>query len=49
MRERLRKIGLADRDHPITEMIARQIVECPDRCPRPAALSLIAIKEMGLA
>ena len=45
----LRKIGLVDRDDPITEMIARKIVEIAQTgIHDPAELSAIAIKEIGI-
>jgi hypothetical protein len=45
----LRKIGLVDRDDPITEMIARKIVEIAQTGVQdPAQLSAMAIKEIGV-
>jgi hypothetical protein len=45
----LRKIGLVDRDDPITEMIAKKIVEIAQTgIHDPAELSAIAIKEIGI-
>jgi hypothetical protein len=45
----LRKIGLVDRDDPITEMIARKIVEFAQTGVQDAAqLSAMAIKEIGV-
>jgi hypothetical protein len=45
----LRIIGLVDRDDPITEMIARKIVEIARTGVHdPAELSAIAIKEIGI-
>ena len=45
----LRIIGLVDRDDPITEMIARKIVEIAQTGVHdPAQLSAIAIKEIGI-
>ena len=45
----LRIIGLVDRDDPITEMIARKIIEIAQTGVHdPAELSAIAIKEIGI-
>jgi hypothetical protein len=45
----LRKFGLVDRDDPITEMIARKIVEIAQTGVHdPAQLSAMAIKEIGI-
>jgi hypothetical protein len=45
----LRIIGLVDRDDPITEMIARTIVEIAQTGVHdPAQLSAMAIKEIGI-
>ena len=45
----LRKIGLVDREDPITEMIARKIVEIAQTGVQdPAQLSAMAIKEIGV-
>jgi hypothetical protein len=47
--ETLRTIGLVDRNDPITEMIARKIIEIGQRGVRdPVLLSELAIKEMGI-
>jgi hypothetical protein len=46
----LRTIGLVDRNDPITEMIARKIIEIGQRGVRdPAQLSKLTIKEMGFS
>jgi hypothetical protein len=48
--ETLRTIGLVDRNDPITEMIARKIIEIGQRGVRdPMLLSELTIKEMGLS
>jgi hypothetical protein len=45
----LRKIGLVDRDDPITEMIARKIVEIAQTGVQdPVQLSAKTIKEIGI-
>ena len=45
----LRIIGLVDRDDPITEMIARKLIEIAQTGVHdPAELSAIAIKEIGI-
>jgi hypothetical protein len=47
--ETLRAIGLVDRNDPITEMIARKIIEIGQRGVRdPMLLSELTIKEMGI-
>jgi hypothetical protein len=47
--ETLRTIGLVDRNDPITEMIARKIIEIGQRGVQdPMRLSELAIKEMGI-
>jgi DNA integrity scanning protein DisA with diadenylate cyclase activity len=48
--ETLRTIGLVDRNDPITEMIARKIIEIGQRGVRdPMQLSELTIKEMGIS
>jgi hypothetical protein len=48
--ETLRTIGIVDRNDPITEMIARKIIEIGQRGVRdPAQLSKLTIKEMGFS
>jgi hypothetical protein len=48
--ETLRTIGLVDRNDPITEMIARKIIEIGQTGVRdPILLSELTIKEMGIA
>ena len=48
--ETLRTIGLVDRNDPITEMIARKIIEIGQTGVRdPMMLSELTIKEMGIA
>jgi hypothetical protein len=48
--ETLRTTGLVDRNDPITEMIARKIIEIGQRGVRdPMLLSELAIKEMGIS
>jgi hypothetical protein len=48
--ETLRTIGLVDRNDPITEMIARKIIEIGQRGVRdPMLLSELTIKEMGIS
>ena len=45
----LRAIGLKDRNDPITEMIAKKIIEIAQTGVRdPAQISILAIKEIGL-
>jgi hypothetical protein len=45
----LRAIGLKDRNDPITEMIAKKIIEIAQTGVRdPAQISMRAIKEIGL-
>jgi hypothetical protein len=45
----LRTIGLKDRGDPITEMIAKKIIEIAQTGVRdPAQISMRAIKEIGL-
>ena len=45
----LRTIGLKDRNDPITEMIAKQIIEIAQIGVRdPAQISALAIKEIGI-
>jgi len=46
----LRIIGLVDRNDPITEMIARKIIEIGQKGVRdPMLLSELTIKEMGIS
>jgi len=46
----LRTIGLVDRNDPITEMIARKIIEIGQSGVRdPMLLSELTIKEMGIS
>ena len=46
----LRTTGLVDRNDPITEMIARKIIEIDQRGVRdPMLLSGLTIKEMGIS
>jgi hypothetical protein len=46
----LRIIGLVDRNDPITEMIARKIIEISQKGVRdPMLLSELTIKEMGIS
>ena len=48
--ETLRTIGLVDRNDPITEMIARKIIEIGQSGVRdPMLLSELTIKEMGIS
>jgi hypothetical protein len=48
--ETLRTIGLVDRNDPITEMIARKIIEIGQMGVRdPMLLSELTIKEMGIS
>ena len=48
--ETLRTTGLVDRNDPITEMIARKIIEIGQRGVRdPMLLSELTIKEMGIS
>jgi hypothetical protein len=45
----LKKLGLVDRDDPITQMVARKIIELGQRGVRdPEQLSALAMSEMGL-
>jgi DNA integrity scanning protein DisA with diadenylate cyclase activity len=45
----LRKLSLVDRNDPITEMIARKIIELGQRGVRePKQLSELTIKELGV-
>jgi hypothetical protein len=45
----LRGLGLVDRNDPITELVARKIIELGQRGVREAAqLSELAIKELGV-
>jgi len=45
----LRTIGLVDRNDPITEMIAKKIIEIARSGVRePADISALAIKELGV-
>ena len=46
----LRAIGLKDRNDPITEMIAKKIIEIAQTGVRdPAQISTLAIKEIGIS
>jgi hypothetical protein len=46
----LRAIGLKDRNDPITEMIAKKIIEIAQTGVRdPAQISSLAIKEIGIS
>ena len=46
----LRAIGLKDRNDPITEMIAKKIIEIAQTGVRdPAEISTLAIKEIGIS
>jgi hypothetical protein len=46
----LRTIGLVDRNDPITEMIARKIIEIDQRgVVNPMLLSGLTIKEIGIS
>jgi hypothetical protein len=46
----LRTTGLVDRNDPITEMIARKIIEISQKGVRdPTLLSELTIKEMGIS
>jgi hypothetical protein len=48
--ETLRTIGLVDRNDPITEMIAKKIIEISQRGVRdPTQLSELTIREMGIS
>jgi hypothetical protein len=48
--ETLRTLGLVDRNDPITEMIARKIIEIGQRGVRdPMLLSELTIQEMGIS
>jgi hypothetical protein len=48
--ETLRSIGLVDRNDPITEMIAKKIIEIGQRGVQdPMRLSELTIKEMGIS
>jgi hypothetical protein len=48
--ETLRSIGLVDRNDPITEMIAKKIIEIGQRGVQdPMLLSELTIKEMGIS
>jgi len=48
--ETLRTIGLVDRNDPMTEMIAKKIIEIGQRGVRdPTQLSELTIKEMGIS
>jgi hypothetical protein len=45
----LRTIGLKDRNDPITEMIAKKVIEIAQTGVRdPAQISALAIKEIGI-
>jgi hypothetical protein len=45
----LRTIGLVDRNDPITELIAKKIIEIAQTGVRePADISALAIKELGV-
>jgi hypothetical protein len=45
----LKKVGLVDRDDPITQMIAKRIIELGQRGLRdPEQLCELAMREMGL-
>lgn len=45
----LRKLGLVDRNDPITEIIARKIIELGQRGVREAAQIVeLAVKELGI-
>ncbi len=44
----LKEIGLVDRNDPITEMVAKKIIEVAQRGVRePIAMSQLAVKELG--
>ena len=48
--ETLRRIGLVDRNDPITEMIAKKIIEIGQRGVQdPMLLSELTIREMGIS
>ena len=48
--ETLKKLGLVDRDDPLTEMVAKKIIEVGERGVRdPKQLSEIAIRELGIS
>jgi hypothetical protein len=45
----LRTLGLVDRNDPITEMIARKVIEIGQTCKaEPAQISALAINELGI-
>jgi hypothetical protein len=45
----LKTLGLVDRNDPITEMVAKKIIELGQRGVRePGEISVLAIKELGV-